>query len=324
MEDAQTKPDPGSRTVAELAADCITVFERLLHCEMDRDILENAQADFRLWVHGVGALARSGLSLDSRLKGRPDDLGLVRSTLDILSSFLNELASSNAGGNQNNDEDSLSRHEIMWGIDSSLKSLSLIGAAIRQTGKASRSRRTDMNFNSADHSDFRKHLECIVLLRPSKHGHDTRDLDSSKLNDLQTRLIEANLRRRHRFLMAQEHSLRLEGTPSIHQEAMDGIETIQTPQTPVTHAKPHLATAKEKPRGHSAAPPSTALQSRASTAKGPLQYVPAKPTHEIARTQITAIAADAELPRQPGRSLGRQLFQCPCCCQSIPTTENWK
>jgi hypothetical protein len=60
----------------------------------------------------------------------------------------------------------------------------------------------------------------------------------------------------------------------------------------------------------------------ASTAEGTMQYGK-KREHvaEAARTQITALATDAEMPRPPRHLWGRNIGKCPCCCQSIPASE---
>lgn len=317
------RTDRTKRSIAVLTTDCIANFEQLLNSGIETDILENALADFRLWADGVGALARLGASLDSRLRGRQDDLELVKSILAMLLSFLDKLAQITLRENTSDEDCNSLRQDTLWSLDSLLKNLSLIGVAIRRTGKASRSRRAEKNYNSADHEDFRKHLELIVLLGLSTGDHGTRDLKSPNLSGLQNRLIDANLRRRHSFLNAQKHSRSLKDPPK-RDDQPDPIHTPESPEKPVAQSISHVAVAKEKSKESPAGPSTTAVQSKASTAEEPIKYMPAKVNHEVAKTQITAIAADAELPRPPSLASGRQIFECPCCCQSIPVSQNWK
>lgn len=328
MEDKLLRTNLTSGSVATLTDKCITNFERLLDFGIDTELLENALADFTLWADGVGALAQPGASLDSRLKERPDDMSLVKSILAMLFSFLDELAQISLRENSINGRGRLVRNDMLWSIESSLKNLSLIGVAIRRTGKASRIRRAEKKFNPAEHEDFRKHLECIVLLRPSRDGPDSHDMSPSKLNEVQNRLIEANLRRRHSFLTAQKHTPSLKNRFGRNQVGPEGFAVTTNPEVPLRPVDRSISNLGALPREQSkpppAAPRTTALQSTASTAEGLLQYAPATSTAEVAKTQITAIAADAELPRQPRLSPGRLIFECPCCCQSIPVTENWK
>ncbi|KAK4104339.1 hypothetical protein N658DRAFT_565173 [Parathielavia hyrcaniae] len=190
-------------------------------------------------------MAKSGLSLDSRLQLRPDDLAIHYAGLS---------------------QDSKNSHHGVQIIDSAIRNLALNGVAIRRIGKASRSRRADRTFNPEKYHKFRKHLECVILLRPTEDGRHPDELDPSKLSALQRRLIDANLRRRHRFLLAQRRSRNQE------------VDQKQHPVLKVT------------------SPP----------------YIPG-----TTKTQITSIASDAEFPNPPVIPDDRELFQCPCCCQSL-------
>src|SRR5512140_176478 len=88
--------DRASRPVSHLTQDCISKFERQLASPSPNDgaPLANRLADFNLWADSVGALAKPGLSLDSRFRNRPDDLRLVKAILIMLADFLDEYGSS--------------------------------------------------------------------------------------------------------------------------------------------------------------------------------------------------------------------------------------
>lgn len=201
--------EPAAPSILALTQSCISKFEQLLAAPRPGYIgsLESRSADFSLWADGLGALAKSRASLDFRLQGRTNDIELVKNVLIMLADSLDY-------------SESLAESDVNFAasiqnIDSAIEILALISVAIRRTGKASRNRRADQTFDPSKHQELRKHLECVVLLRPTKEAlfHKTEDgnfiaqLDTSKLFDLQQRIIQANLRRRHNFLMAQKHSI---------------------------------------------------------------------------------------------------------------------
>ncbi|KAF3056074.1 hypothetical protein CFAM422_012936 [Trichoderma lentiforme] len=324
--------------------------------------LENRLAGFNLWVDNVGALAKSGASLDSRFRSRPDDLDLVKNILNLLSDFLDEYKDAIHNG--------LSIDEPLLDIDSAIRNLGKIGIAIRRTGKASRSRRAYQSFNPDEHHEFKQHLECLILLRPNKDRHHLsgleissinelrdspsaessekndilktkleqlaksrmEDLASSKLNEIQKRLVDANLRRRHNFLLAQKRSQRVKKpaqtnfTPDKHQSDIAPLEIAKVPlRAKVIDQANVLASMEPKdvPTQNTAAPTVTGY-TIASTAEGTLQFDLAKnqqraPT--VAPSQISFIAANTEFPKPPSSFQSQLMFKCPCCCQSLPSED---
>lgn len=278
--------------------------------------METRLADLRLWADGVGAMASGTASLDWRFRSRPQDLLLVKTILIILADFTEDYSTLQAEDRPT--DDAVER------IDSTIENLAMIGVAIRRTGKASRRRREDTHFDPRDYEELRRHLECIVLLRPSKSGLET-ELNPSSLSTIQKRLIDANLKRRHRFVIAQKRSRKLkqrspqqskddhgseDGTPSGGEDDEEVSESGKPPGTWSNQGKP--------PRP----PPTRSGLNTASTAEGTLKYegkrryVPG-----AARTQITALAADAEFPKPPPNPEDRRIGKCPCCCQSILVEE---
>ncbi|PON21536.1 glucose repression regulatory protein TUP1 [Trichoderma gamsii] len=201
--------EPAAPSILALTQSCISKFEQLLATQKPGYIgpLESRLADFRLWADGLGALAKRRASLDFKLRDRTNDSELVKNVLIMLADSLN-YSESLAGSDENS-------AASIRNIDSAIEILALISVAIRRTGKASRNRRADQTFDPSKHQELRKHLECVVLLRPTEEAlfKKTEDgdfiarIDTSKLSDLQQRIIQANLRRRHNFLMAQKHSI---------------------------------------------------------------------------------------------------------------------
>ena len=325
----------------------------------DKAPLENRLADFNLWIDSVGATAKPGASLDSRFRDRQDDLRLVKSILIMLGDFLCEYRNIASRG--------ASVAEALRNVDSSIKNLAMIGVAIRRTGKASRNRRADRTFDPAEYQELKRHLECIVLLRPgeetpqqgtsgvsaineliaAKKGEFSElqlnetvaselnklvqskmnRLDESNLNEIQRRLIEANLRRRHRFLLAQKRHREARGSstqqPSPKAPATQSLPSGSRPQAQERQqAKSTLPVSPSAPQSGERAPPTVTGQSIASTAEGSLQYARGNRRQAaVARTQITSIAANIEFPKPPSPSPDRLTCKCPCCCQPLPSEE---
>lgn len=354
-------------SVSSLTQQCLDKIHQVMiqKNESDhQDHLENRLAGFNLWVDNVGALAKSGASLDSRFRSRPDDLDLVKNILNLLSDFLDEYKDAIHNG--------LSIDEPLLDIDSAIRNLAKIGIAIRRTGKASRSRRAYQSFNPDEHHEFKQHLECLILLRPNEDRHHLsgleissnsevkvkdspstessekndilktklellaksrmEDLASSKLNEIQKRLVDANLRRRHNFLLAQKRSQRVKKTaqtnftPDKHQYDMAPLEIAKVPlRAKVIDQANVLASMKPKdvPTQNTAAPTVTGY-TIASTAEGTLQFDLAKSQQRaatVAPSQISFIAANTEFPKPPSAFQSQFMFKCPCCCQSLPSED---
>ncbi|KAM0424313.1 hypothetical protein ACHAPT_010459 [Fusarium lateritium] len=153
--------DRASASAHKLTCQCIGSFEAI--CQNGEGFaLKTRLADLRLWADGVGAIAEGTASLDWRFRGRDQDLLLVKTILIMLDDFLKDYSTLLAEDQPT--DDAVER------IDLTIENLALIGVAIRRTGKASRRRRADTRFDSRDYEDLRRHLECVVLLRPSKSG----------------------------------------------------------------------------------------------------------------------------------------------------------
>ncbi|QYT06119.1 hypothetical protein H0G86_012985 [Trichoderma simmonsii] len=339
-------------SIADLAEKCLSKFKAAVEggTLVDHEALRSRLADFSLWDDTVGARAKTGLSLDSRFRNRLDDLTLIKTVLGLLIDCLGDYIELKSKGS--------STIEALGNIEQLIRNLALIGVAIRQTGKASRNRRADETFHPEEHQQFREHLECIILLRPNEnqpevdglnsveinkliestqnkpdqHRHVAEkaeylfssrlsELDSSRLSSMQKRLIEANLRRRHRFLQAHKrymHAKKKElpvNVSSFDEEAVLELQPFDLVATPA--ARGSVTTSSEDPEiGLGIAVPETTNISLASTAEGALRYIPPS---TIARSQITLLAADTEFPKPPSLSSDLLVSMCPCCCQSLPS-----
>ncbi|KAK2589657.1 hypothetical protein QQS21_012664 [Conoideocrella luteorostrata] len=309
---------PGAhRSVSAIAEDCIARFESLTASANParREGLENRGSDFRLWCDGVGARVQGLASLDSRLQGRQEDLDFVKSIMRLLADFLAEYDACQSQAQV---------ETATQNIDSALGSLSRLGLSIRQLGKASRTRRADRRFDPDEHEEFRTHLRCILLLRPTADRHSMKDIEESRLSQLQKRLIDCNLRRRNRFLLAQKHSEKLKAS----QRTPQSSRPAERPSAPLplpsssghdkdeTKATELKATTESGPRPLREAERAGAnLPSAASTTEGtPLALC----DDTAAKTTITSLARTKEFPRPPKPLIGRRIYRCPCCFQSLP------
>lgn len=333
-----------SLSILALTESCISKFDNLLasHIPGSQRIesLESRLADFNLWADSVGALAKPGASLDSRLQGRVNDLALVKNVLIMLADSLDHCA---VLAKDKTSYDETDHHEAIQNLDSAIKNLALIGVAIRRTGQASRNRRADKTFNLDNHQELKTHLECIIRLRPTEEAFFYRThndeyvarLDNSRLSDIQNRLVEANLRRRHKFLIAQKRS-KVQKMAQVHPSIPEAPSSTGSAQEEQPLADKRNADAANNPnptsypitRGREITAPTISSLSLASTAEGTSKYIPAarKYTPSITKTQITFIASDVEFPKAPSVPLGREIMKCPCCCQSLPigTFQNLK
>jgi hypothetical protein len=323
--------EPAAPSILTLTQSCMSKFEQLLAAQKSEYIesLESRLADFSLWADGLGVLAKPRASLDFRLQGRTNDIELVKNVLIMLADSLDYFNSLS--------ESDVNSPASIQNIDSAIEILALISVAIRRTGKASRNRRADQTFDPSKHQELRRHLECVILLRPTKEAlfHKTEEgnfiakLDTSKLSDLQQRIIQANLRRRHNFIMAQKHSIAQkapQAQPSAAQLSLPIGSLLQTetivktqylasPQNPAPFPTSDLAI-----RGKSIAAPTISGYSLASTAEGTLKFDAAAKRYisGTAKTQITFIASNADFPKAPSITSNQKISKCPCCCQSMP------
>lgn len=292
-------------------------------------------SDFNLWVAGVGATAAKRASLDSRLHDLPEELSTLKHLLWSLKNSLGDCRRLHANGPDES-------REV---VDLIIENLAMLATVIRRTGKRSRLRRADLTFDPDRQKELREHFECIVLLRPTKEGLFRSASDQTITEDwmsvvphyadrrnhltpLQRRLIDANLRRRHRFLCAQKHSEKLSGPqPSVKPQTSKsrGGTTTTVPVETGESKQSHTPSVKSDTSHVAKKPTLPELSTVAST-------VEIEPHHEkdmvalpvVARTGITAITTAIQYPTlmksSDDRRKQRKILKCPCCCQAQPET----
>lgn len=222
-------------------------------------------------------------------------------------------------------------HENMQNIEVMLDQLARIAIAVRRSGRRSRLQKADQRFKLEEHEDFQKHLITVLLARPE---FSKEQIDSSKLSEVQQRLIYCNLKRRNRFIYAQQHSKWLDSDTAGRPSQVQAIKSVET------HSPTDEEAAKEKQKSLPpiVKPLSEAADARinptirtgtsASAVSDSLALPRASIPAPAASTLMSSTVIDLKYPSPPKVKEGARVFKCPCCCQTLPLTlleENrWK
>lgn len=316
-------------STAEITRSCLEKLQQCIHRKEgeDKTHLQTRLADLRLWSGSVGATAREKASLDARFQHRPDDIYSIQSLLHMLEGFLRECLIAA-------DNDAHLRNVIM-NIDSTIDSLVFIGVQIRRSGQTSQLRMVDGSFerNRDNYQKLRAHLACVITSkpteggRPADEGKEIHSMDyfaELELPPIQHRLVEANLRRRHRFTEAQRHSQGLLDYSTKASHPVRSREAFALARThPDQEAKPITQIRQMQARAAGAAneaPTVTATSASGLDSKWGGFRNSRRPGSTV--TRITAITASATYPKaRVSSDPDQRLVKCPCCCQAIPTTE---
>ncbi|GCB23186.1 hypothetical protein AAWM_06071 [Aspergillus awamori] len=242
-------------TIYEATLACHRVFRDSAAVPTLQEWAENRVADLNLWASGAGALKVGNASLDARLSSNPDAKIFLVNLLGMLQAFVERcvetgtVESSHLAERTRNDfflgtdghTDTLD--QAMQDVKSIIGQLSRITTSIRKAGTNARIQKADASYDP-DHPQvkaLRIHLQLLLLSRPTNNGtlrvlisshgvvltspvDETIVTDSRSLTAIQQRLIEANLKRRNRFLYSQRHAIKLsDGDPTVS-------TSIQTPQ----------------------------------------------------------------------------------------------
>lgn len=204
-------------------------------------------------------------------------------------------------------------------VEDSFNRLTRLIVAIRKSGTQSRLRKADSLFD-AKHPQIRSlrlHLETLLLVKPDKDGNSASSaekLDSARLTPIQSRLIDANLKRRNRFLYAQKHAEKL-GTNSFSAVNMQGKRPVSAkqPQDSAVSDTKYISQGtkiliKDDPPVQS---------TTTATLVGDTLEVSPKQVIKSATTVVSVTSARISYPKPPPIHDDQLLFTCPCCCQSL-------
>ncbi|KAL3481490.1 hypothetical protein BJX99DRAFT_148515 [Aspergillus californicus] len=317
--------DLSMRSVAYLTTTCRVAFNQCVthHSLRKNQWAENRLADFSLWADGVGALAGSRASLDSRFQSQPRELALVKGTLVMLHGFLDQCVHSAENGDPVD--------EATQNVDSALQNLAFLAVAIRRTGRRSRLEKADQKFDRQDHSELELLLNIVLLYRPGANkankgvlgrlkDFSTEErvlgLESNELSSSQERLLQTNLRRRNRFLQAQRHS---KGLSFLQREVRNVSDRFEQSGSG-TEKQVDTANRQSDPTPASSFPVEPTITT--TSASIPQSKINAqgvqRRSSQVAMTTVTTLTAVAQYPSPPKVNEGLTMFKCPCCCQTLP------
>ncbi|KAL6822101.1 hypothetical protein J3E69DRAFT_382669 [Trichoderma sp. SZMC 28015] len=186
---------PSISSIIELRRECASAFEACMRHEdlLEHEWAKNSFADFNFILGSFGVRSAANASpdilLDSEIYNRPE----LHSNLTELKDFL--AGCIRCAEAQSNIDEATKK------VDSSLKELLQTMETINSLEMRSRFEQGDDRFKPEEHEDLRIFLTTICLQQHTKNDMSTK---VSELSEAQQRLIEVNLRRRNRFLQAQE------------------------------------------------------------------------------------------------------------------------
>lgn len=318
-------------TILNAAAACRDMFRAAMTIPqlMQQKWAENRLADFNLWTAGAGASTTGKASLDHRLRANRETHTIIVNLLRMLRILVEKCIEEAHKKEENVSE--LSGEELtrMKDVEDSLNQLSRLTIAIRKAGIRSRLQKADSSFDSENLqiTTLRRHLELLLLVRPDEHGSSEssqKQLDTTRLTPIQSRLIEANLKRRNRFLYAQRHAQKLENN-SVKQDSRPSATVVSVKQQHPKSDKGKTATLsppKEKILEDNPGAQST------TTATMVDEKILIPPKSANPTTVVSVTSSRISYPKPPPIHDGQRVFTCPCCCQSLPTTvargNHWK
>ncbi|KAF3912832.1 hypothetical protein AA313_de0202675 [Arthrobotrys entomopaga] len=329
-----------ARAIRQAATSCQESLKKSLEIPRlkENGWAENRLIDFNLWATGAGVSARGKLSLDERLASKPEVKETVINLLNLLQLFSESYQEQATSAENSRSSDieapqinaesqplalSPSEIEARKDVEVTIDQIIRLTVAIRKAGSDARLKRADKSFDPGEPESqaLRGFLELVVPPRGFK--------EESQLTSIQCRLIEANLRRRHRFSYAKLHSEKLAGNSSktqakkVPQMPQSGTllsEIDATGAVPRSQRRDHI-TEEEKPKPQVIQPaPSTiapTLETAASAIEGTIIVTEKKAT-KAAATVISRIASKIEYPRPPRVEQFQTVFRCPCCHQTLP------
>jgi hypothetical protein len=156
----------------------------------------------------------------------------------------------------------------------------------------------------------------------------TKNFQSMELQGIQDRLIEAVLRRWHRFRYAQRHSDVLRASQAVQNMPLRVVKegtAIHSVAEPTDTPAPQINVAAAKRRNEineqqetrsTAGLSASAFGSRFQGLEG--RY--ARPAIST-MTQISTITGSARFSKAKKSQEQRKTILCPCCCQALPLEE---
>jgi hypothetical protein len=288
-------------------------------------------------------------------KSRSDTSAHEQSKLVMLPPFSNPLSAISEARESRRSRTALT--EALENAEAVLDQLIRVGFAIRKFGTDARLQKADASFNPNDYGDFRQYLSLILLIDNIKRQHESLPDDQAKdknwrmfiqtlvfsagqlsdqqrhttdqmnpnpqllsphLSKEQEHLINANLRRRHRFVCARKHGKRL-----THRAPLQALN-VESEKTKVWPGKQQgsekSATVSANVNNDAKKPtPDMAGMTATSVSAGPVIFDPESLERQpMAATVVSTTVQKLEYPRAPP-VYGMIGFTCPCCLQTLPS-----
>lgn len=295
---------------------------------------ENRLADFKLWAKGAGALAPDGASLDHRLSSNEETHSIILNLLLMLAVLVEDCMNVATDPGRTALGAELENAELtsMRDVDDNLSQLTRVLIAVRKSGTRSRLEKADAKFDplSSPNRAFRRHLELLLLLRPGQEQTSNsilEEFNQARLTAIQLRLIDANLRRRNRFLYAQKHAEKL----SLRTRArIDSPVRVEGPVAlPLNlHRPPTISGETTLTKDSVTDELVTQSATTATVLDHPVVLPPRETATQAATTVLSVTTSRISYPAPPPIRNNQGIFRCPCCCQSLPATvgqgRQWK
>jgi hypothetical protein len=215
-------------------------------------------------------------------------------------------------------------------VENSLSQLTRLTVAIRKAGTRSRLQKADNKFDpdGPQIRSLRRHLEFLILVRPDEHGisnFSQEKLDSTALNSIQSRLIDANLKRRNRFIYAQTHAQKLDNNSGHRRDTPRGKLGLGKHSRHFDLAQTDLLVDGDNTIIRD--DPQTQSTTTATVVDEQIQ-IPSAQVIKPATTVVSVTSSRITYPKCPPLHDHQMLFTCPCCCQSLPASagrgNSWK
>ncbi|KAL3482142.1 hypothetical protein BJX99DRAFT_252856 [Aspergillus californicus] len=288
-------------------------------------------ADFNLWASGSGASGTERASLDQRLIAIPTVKKVIVNLLALLGQLL--IHCHRAGEKQrpstegtdllrgdSSDEyappESIPLSKAMDDVEDIVRQLVRIFIAIRRAGTQAREDRADRSFRADRHTELSNLLKAIVFATTLASGSRIEGYAcvnplTMPLTEIQSRLIQANLRRRHRFLYAEKRWKKqaIKHDPPTVQQIRSN-ETVLEERATVVEQKHHQQ----------------APNSRVATVHALASTVPTITQNPIvipqgsqpSMTVASAVSTRISYPMPPEIQMDHDVFVCPCCYLTLP------
>lgn len=329
--------------------------------------------DFNLWATSVGAYAIGPNSLEVRLRLSEETLDVLTRLLESVevavgtivnkvhvsklpkpkhdestkpASTQQEGRSTVGLGNANYVDESLviepspedSMSEVFADVEALMDCLFDLGFLIKEAGRSSRLRRADLSFSKKSYLELEKHLEVLLQCEmdarwSSENKETTAFLLSTRLSPGQYNLIDANLRRRHRFTHARERFERNRSSGSASGEETSTRVDGQTASATFSQAKTReedtaRSSAAQAPRmDRKGMPKKVAFTASTIDPKKLKGKTTRTVTGEskgigpklVPTTPMTSITARVDYPKPPAitKNSTNRVFSCPCCYETL-------